>query len=126
MRGTTNLDLHEYNEESNFCCRCTSDHWLKARIQKFGLRGSCCVCQHEREYVIKFKTLGEWIEEIWIEWFRPGKNRSYFFHDWDKIHYEQRGDEPQLLISEVVKCRHDEERVVNRCSKFSGTEITST
>lgn len=101
----------EFDEESRFCSDCTDDYWLKDKIGRYGIMGLCSVCKNEAGITISFHTLAEWLEAIWREWFHPGEDVPVFSENSDRIEYDQRGDDPYLLINELLRCCSDEEAV---------------
>jgi hypothetical protein len=103
--------IEEYDEDAQFCCDCTEDIWLNAKIRLHGSEGLCSVCKAEDEPVISFGKLAEWLEEIWRQWFHVGTEYPNFSNDSDRVHYEQHGDDAVLLISELIKCSLDDEVV---------------
>ncbi|WP_250460311.1 RES domain-containing protein [Microbulbifer litoralis] len=103
--------MEVYEEESLFCSECTEDPGLKNKIRQHGINGLCNVCEEEAEYAVRFDQLADWLERIWREWFHIGAERPVFYSDSDKPEYEQVGDEPELLIGEIIQCKVEEEDV---------------
>lgn len=105
------MSVDDFDADSQFCSDCTYDYWLKGKIGLHGIEGPCSVCENEDGFTISFQTLAEWVEEIWREWFHIGESVPVLSEDSDRIHYDQRGDEPYLLINELLRCCNEEEAV---------------
>ncbi|NKI17976.1 RES family NAD+ phosphorylase [Spongiibacter sp. KMU-166] len=102
-----------YDENSLFCTDCTSDRGLQAKIQLCSMKGNCSICHTESVYVVTFRELATWLEEIWREWYHIGEYQPVVRSDSDRVDYEQRGDEPNLLLGELVDFVRDEEEVLD-------------
>lgn len=109
----------DYDEDSFFCSDCTEDYWLKVKIGMHGTRSPCSICENEDGIAVSFETLASWLENIWREWFRVGDDKPAFYGDSDKIQFVQSGDEPELLLGELIKCRDDEAVVRSLISLMS-------
>lgn len=101
-----------YDEDSFFCVECTKDRGLKQKIQKYGENGVCSVCGNEDTFSIRFDELADWLRSIWEEWFHIGVERPVLSDYSDRVEYQQLGDDPELLIGELVQCPIDEEGVI--------------
>lgn len=106
------FESEDYDEESQFCSACTDDFGLEAKIRSEGEAGICSVCKEGADYVVSFSTLAIWVKEIWREWFHPGSEVPVLSGDTESYYYAQCGDEPELLINELIQCRTDDAKVV--------------
>lgn len=104
----------EYNESSLFCSNCTSNKSLINRIQELEQSGLCSVCNVHSEHVVSFVKLANWVEVIWREWYQLGLDMPNSYDNSDKIEYTKQGDEPELLISELINCLTDDENVTSK------------
>lgn len=101
-----------YEEDSLFCSECTEDYGLRSKIRMIGTHGVCSVCEEEAEFSVRFDEIASWLELIWKEWFHIGAERPVMSAHSDRVEYQQLGDDPELLIGELVQCPTDEEGVI--------------
>jgi hypothetical protein len=101
-----------YDEDSLFCADCTEDLGLSEKIQRCSMKGDCSICHAESVYVITFRELASWLEEIWSKWYHIGESHLVASPDSDRTDYEQKGDEPQLLLGELIQCVRDDEKII--------------
>lgn len=106
------LGIENFDEEAQFCIECTEDYWLKLKIRKHGTKTECSICKGKAKYAVSFETLAGWMESIWREWFQLGREQPKYDDHSDKVFYEQRGDDAELLISELVQCTVDDDNVI--------------
>ena len=89
------------DSEKYVCCDCIGDNYLKREIANGGDVQKCYYCDSDKAAIL-FDELADRVDAVFREFYTQGGEYVDFEYDSDKPSYFQNGDEPSLLINQML------------------------